>query len=331
MPQEKHSPDQDCDAQRKTGVSSCNASFQKGFSETKDTEGREKPENIQTPLCNPTIHSVHIIVQWDASVSIGHTMVSQERISLFSLQPAWSREKGILLTVTKSFPVFVAQITKYPEGAGWVQQHVHTHPALLITLCSLPDLATPQGLKFKTITETTAEVQWEPFSFPFDGWEISFIPKVLLPHPWHCRVHPGTLKAPSEWILNQFQITPFPKYPACVCHLGAAHQPAPDTASLRFLISFCVKLYMSSKKHPPKNPMMGKKPFQPCCLFFLSISFAMTLSPPPLPCPALYTKLPKAGWIKVSSCWLSDNNLQHPRVTRRLNSCHGILIAVTSR
>ncbi|NXI63125.1 TENR protein, partial [Anseranas semipalmata] len=39
------------------------------------------------------------------------------------------------------------------------------------------NLATPQGLKFKTITETTAEVQWEPFSFPFDGWEISFIPK----------------------------------------------------------------------------------------------------------------------------------------------------------
>ncbi|NXP51888.1 TENR protein, partial [Heliornis fulica] len=41
----------------------------------------------------------------------------------------------------------------------------------------MTNLATPQGLKFKTITETTAEVQWEPFSFPFDGWEISFIPK----------------------------------------------------------------------------------------------------------------------------------------------------------
>nr|XP_011744412.1 tenascin-R isoform X2 [Macaca nemestrina] len=39
------------------------------------------------------------------------------------------------------------------------------------------DLSTPQGLQFKTITETTVEVQWEPFSFSFDGWEISFIPK----------------------------------------------------------------------------------------------------------------------------------------------------------
>ncbi|XP_050163100.1 tenascin-R isoform X2 [Myiozetetes cayanensis] len=46
-----------------------------------------------------------------------------------------------------------------------------------VTSRVMTNLATPQGLKFKTITETTAEVQWEPFSFPFDGWEISFIPK----------------------------------------------------------------------------------------------------------------------------------------------------------
>uniref|UniRef100_K7G1A3 Tenascin R n=1 Tax=Pelodiscus sinensis TaxID=13735 RepID=K7G1A3_PELSI len=42
-------------------------------------------------------------------------------------------------------------------------------------------LSTPRGLQFKTITETTVEVQWEPFSFSFDGWEISFIPKVGTP------------------------------------------------------------------------------------------------------------------------------------------------------
>ncbi|XP_064004188.1 tenascin-R isoform X1 [Pogoniulus pusillus] len=46
-----------------------------------------------------------------------------------------------------------------------------------VTSKVMTNLATPQGLKFKTITETTVEVQWEPFSFPFDGWEISFIPK----------------------------------------------------------------------------------------------------------------------------------------------------------
>ncbi|NWI70857.1 TENR protein, partial [Todus mexicanus] len=46
-----------------------------------------------------------------------------------------------------------------------------------VTSRVMTNLATPQGLKFKTITETTVEVQWEPFSFPFDSWEISFIPK----------------------------------------------------------------------------------------------------------------------------------------------------------
>ncbi|XP_073903506.1 tenascin-R isoform X3 [Castor canadensis] len=56
--------------------------------------------------------------------------------------------------------------------------------AVISNILSLPitakvatHLSTPQGLQFKTITETTVEVQWEPFSFSFDGWEISFIPK----------------------------------------------------------------------------------------------------------------------------------------------------------
>ncbi|XP_036773984.2 tenascin-R isoform X4 [Manis pentadactyla] len=56
--------------------------------------------------------------------------------------------------------------------------------AVISNILSLPitakvatHLSTPQGLQFKTITETTVEVQWQPFSFSFDGWEISFIPK----------------------------------------------------------------------------------------------------------------------------------------------------------
>ncbi|XP_017511199.3 tenascin-R isoform X3 [Manis javanica] len=56
--------------------------------------------------------------------------------------------------------------------------------AVISNILSLPitakvatHLSTPQGLQFKMITETTVEVQWQPFSFSFDGWEISFIPK----------------------------------------------------------------------------------------------------------------------------------------------------------
>uniref|UniRef100_A0A8C2ZVX2 Tenascin-R n=1 Tax=Cyclopterus lumpus TaxID=8103 RepID=A0A8C2ZVX2_CYCLU len=38
-------------------------------------------------------------------------------------------------------------------------------------------LSNPDGLVFKFITETSVEVQWLPFYYSFDGWEISFIPK----------------------------------------------------------------------------------------------------------------------------------------------------------
>ncbi|XP_034743103.1 tenascin-R isoform X4 [Etheostoma cragini] len=38
-------------------------------------------------------------------------------------------------------------------------------------------LSNPGGLVFKSITETSVEVQWLPFYYSFDGWEISFIPK----------------------------------------------------------------------------------------------------------------------------------------------------------
>ncbi|XP_023654438.1 tenascin-R isoform X1 [Paramormyrops kingsleyae] len=38
-------------------------------------------------------------------------------------------------------------------------------------------LSSPEGLVFKSITETSVQVQWVPFSYAFDGWEISFTPK----------------------------------------------------------------------------------------------------------------------------------------------------------
>lgn len=46
------------------------------------------------------------------------------------------------------------------------------------SLATSPDLSNPDGLVFKSITETSVEVQWQPFYYSFDGWEISFIPKV---------------------------------------------------------------------------------------------------------------------------------------------------------
>ncbi|CAG07653.1 unnamed protein product, partial [Tetraodon nigroviridis] len=46
-----------------------------------------------------------------------------------------------------------------------------------MSLAASPDLSNPDGLVFKSITETSVEVQWKPFYYSFDGWEISFIPK----------------------------------------------------------------------------------------------------------------------------------------------------------
>ncbi|XP_051984478.1 tenascin-R-like [Xyrauchen texanus] len=38
-------------------------------------------------------------------------------------------------------------------------------------------LSNPDGLLFKSIMESSVEVQWQPLDYLFDGWEISFIPK----------------------------------------------------------------------------------------------------------------------------------------------------------
>uniref|UniRef100_A0AAV2JVV9 Tenascin n=1 Tax=Knipowitschia caucasica TaxID=637954 RepID=A0AAV2JVV9_KNICA len=38
-------------------------------------------------------------------------------------------------------------------------------------------VSSPDSLVFKSITETSVEVLWQPFYFSFDGWEINFIPK----------------------------------------------------------------------------------------------------------------------------------------------------------
>lgn len=40
-------------------------------------------------------------------------------------------------------------------------------------LC-LPDLPEPEGLKFKSVRETSVEVQWDPLDIPFDSWNLIF-------------------------------------------------------------------------------------------------------------------------------------------------------------
>ncbi|KAF3699343.1 Tenascin-R [Channa argus] len=56
--------------------------------------------------------------------------------------------------------------------------------AVINNSISVPDsitvwtyLSNPDGLVFRSISETSVEVHWQPFYYSFDGWEISFIPK----------------------------------------------------------------------------------------------------------------------------------------------------------
>lgn len=38
----------------------------------------------------------------------------------------------------------------------------------------LTDLPAPEGLKFKSIKETSVEVEWDPLDIAFETWEIIF-------------------------------------------------------------------------------------------------------------------------------------------------------------
>uniref|UniRef100_A0A0D9RHP7 Tenascin R n=1 Tax=Chlorocebus sabaeus TaxID=60711 RepID=A0A0D9RHP7_CHLSB len=111
-----------------------------------------------------------IELEWDGPMAVTEYVISYQPTALGGLQlqqrvPGdWSgvtiRELEPGLTYNISVYAVISNILSLPITAK-----VATH------------LSTPQGLQFKTITETTVEVQWEPFSFSFDGWEISFIPK----------------------------------------------------------------------------------------------------------------------------------------------------------
>ncbi|MEQ2162312.1 hypothetical protein GOODEAATRI_018432 [Goodea atripinnis] len=47
--------------------------------------------------------------------------------------------------------------------------------AILSNKRSVPvNLPEPEGLKFKSVRETSVEVQWDPLDIPFDGWNLIF-------------------------------------------------------------------------------------------------------------------------------------------------------------
>ncbi|XP_006907851.1 tenascin-R [Pteropus alecto] len=111
-----------------------------------------------------------IELEWDGPMAVTEYVISYQPTAPGGLQlqqrvPGdWS---GV--TITELEPGLTYTISVYAVISNIL--------SLPITAKVATHLSTPRGLRFKTITETTVEVQWEPFSFSFDGWEISFIPK----------------------------------------------------------------------------------------------------------------------------------------------------------
>lgn len=68
-------------------------------------------------------------------------------------------------------------LTISPVGFGGMMSvpphHTRTHSYLLSVLF-LTDLPTPEGLKFKSIKETSVEVEWDPLDIAFETWEVIF-------------------------------------------------------------------------------------------------------------------------------------------------------------
>ncbi|XP_069645746.1 tenascin-R isoform X3 [Haliaeetus albicilla] len=134
--------------------------------EGQDCSAVAPPENLRVT----GISDSSIELTWDSPRAATEYVVSYQPVGPAGTQ-LQQRVPGDWSSIT---------ITELEPGVAYnVSIYAVISDVLSIPVTSkvMTNLATPQGLKFKTITETTVEVQWEPFSFPFDGWEISFIPK----------------------------------------------------------------------------------------------------------------------------------------------------------
>lgn len=84
-------------------------------------------------------------------------------------------------------PLPAADTTLGFSGAGLCRlHHTRCHPYLLSVL-SLTDLPAPEGLKFKSIKETSVEVEWDPLDIAFETWEIIFRNMVGSTKQWACK------------------------------------------------------------------------------------------------------------------------------------------------
>lgn len=111
-----------------------------------------------------------IDVEWEGSLVVTDYLITYVPTSPGGVQLEMRVEGNVTNTTIKDLePGLEYNINVYAVINNVISVPIS---ALVSTYLSNPD-----GLLFKSITETSVEVQWQPFDYLFDGWEISFIPK----------------------------------------------------------------------------------------------------------------------------------------------------------
>ncbi|KAM4641046.1 tenascin-R [Discoglossus pictus] len=116
---------------------------------------------------------------WIDLAWIGTSTVAEYVISY---QPAVPGEWGTQQRLQQRVPGDWSAVTvrelepgvTYNISVCSVISDITSEPASITTSTHI---SPPQGLQFTDVTQTSVEVQWDPPTFPLDGWEISFIPK----------------------------------------------------------------------------------------------------------------------------------------------------------
>lgn len=68
----------------------------------------------------------------------------------------------------------------------------------------ISDLPKPDGLKFKSVRDTSVEVEWEPMDIPFDGWNLIFRNTVSTGQRCDRRSHFYYIATPVAILLQYF-------------------------------------------------------------------------------------------------------------------------------
>ncbi|KAI4886063.1 hypothetical protein NFI96_004972 [Prochilodus magdalenae] len=127
----------------------------------------------------PRVTERTIDVEWEGSLVVTDYLITYVPTSPGGVQLEMRVEGSVTNTTIKELePGLEYNINVYAVINNVISVPIS---ALISTYLSNPD-----GLLFKSITETSVEVQWQPFDYLFDGWEISFIPKcsaLLVPLP----------------------------------------------------------------------------------------------------------------------------------------------------